>query len=71
MGITLVLWGKRQPWIASEHYSELGPKVKDSYTHSLPTDNTLVHSLTLRMENGHELVEQKPEESRVSLTRME
>lgn len=71
MGIILVLWGKRQFWIVSEYYLELGLKVKDFYIYSFLIDNIFVYSLILRMDNGYELVEQKLEESRVLFTRME
>jgi hypothetical protein len=54
---------KTWAWFAYEYYS--GPKGKDSRTFMLPTDNTLVCSLTLRMVNGHEPVEQKAREKSV------
>lgn len=57
---TLVLWVKRQAGLASEHYSALGPKMKDPHTPGLPNDNTLVHSVTLRMDcHCHKPVERK------------
>lgn len=57
---------KRQAWIASKYYSELGPKVKDSHTLRLPTDNTLVYSLTLRIATNQQ--SERPKEKMVSLS---